>query len=46
MIPYKRYIRLKRVYIRANYSNRYSDYIYIGSSIKYAILTPTFTDIE
>jgi hypothetical protein len=46
MIPYERYVRLKRVCIRANYSNYYSDYVRASGSIKCIILSPLFTNTE
>jgi hypothetical protein len=45
-IPCKRYVRLKRVCIRADYSDRYSDCVCGSGGVKCTILNPTFTNAE
>jgi hypothetical protein len=46
VIPCERCVRLKRVCVRADYSDRCSDYVRAGGGVKCAMPTPTFTDAE
>ncbi|KAJ5381030.1 uncharacterized protein N7496_003458 [Penicillium cataractarum] len=46
VVPYDRYVRLKRACIRADCSDRCSDCVRGGGGVKCAISNPTFTDSE
>jgi hypothetical protein len=46
VIPCERCVRLKRVCVRADYSDRCSNCVRAGGGVKCAIPTPTFTDAE